>query len=79
MKQTYVLHFVQEQLSLEVEEGTTVMNALKAANIFLDAPCGGKGTCHKCLVQISSDSALENSESLPDQNQQFPVHRHCKK
>ena len=57
MKQTYVLHFVQEQLSLEVEEGTTVMNALKAANIFLDAPCGGKGTCHKCLVQISSDSA----------------------
>lgn len=39
MKQTYVLHFVQEQLSLEVEEGTTVMNALKAANIFLDAPC----------------------------------------
>ena len=70
MKQTYVLHFVQEQLSLEVEEGTTVMNALKAANIFLDAPCGGKGTCHKCL---------ENSESLPDQNQQFPVHRHCKK
>ena len=57
MKQTYVLHFVQEQLSLEVEEGTTVMNALKAANVFLDAPCGGKGTCHKCLVQISSDSA----------------------
>ena len=33
------------------------MNALKAANIFLDAPCGGKGTCHKCSVQISSDSA----------------------
>lgn len=39
MKQTYVLHFVQEQLSLEVEEGTTVMNALKTAHIFLDAPC----------------------------------------
>ncbi len=57
MKQTYVLHFVQEQISLEVEEGTTVMNALKAAHIFLDAPCGGKGTCHKCLVQVSSDSA----------------------
>lgn len=57
MKQTYVLHFVQEQISLEVEEGTTVMNALKAAHIFLDAPCGGKGTCHKCLIQVSSDSA----------------------
>lgn len=57
MKQTYVLHFVQEQISLEAEEGTTVMNALKAAHIFLDAPCGGKGTCHKCLVQVSSDSA----------------------
>lgn len=57
MKQTYSLHFVQEQISLEVEEGTTVMNALKAAGIFLDAPCAGKGTCQKCLIQISTDSS----------------------
>ena len=57
MKQTYSLHFVQEQISLEVKEGTTVMNALKAAGIFLDAPCAGKGTCQKCLIQISTDSS----------------------
>lgn len=57
MKQTYILHFVQEQISLETEEGTTVMNALKAAGIFLDAPCAGKGTCQKCLIQISTDSS----------------------
>ena len=57
MKQSHILHFVQEQISLEVEEGTTVMNALKAADIFLDAPCAGKGTCQKCLIQISTDAS----------------------
>jgi len=35
--------------------GETLLERVSAAGIFLDAPCGGKGRCGKCLVRLSPD------------------------
>ncbi|GHV79375.1 hypothetical protein AGMMS49944_11660 [Spirochaetia bacterium] len=34
--------------------GETILDAAKRANIPLDAPCEGKGSCGKCRVQVLS-------------------------
>lgn len=40
------------------EKGMTVMEVLRAAGIFIDAPCGGRGQCGKCKVKVSG--SVEN-------------------
>ncbi len=42
---------------LHVPGGTTVKEAAGIAGIVIDTPCGGTGTCGKCLVQVISGSA----------------------
>lgn len=39
---------------LELEEGTTYLEAQIKAGFHPDAPCGGQGTCGKCLVDVIS-------------------------
>lgn len=36
----------------EVASGTELLAAARAAGVDIDAPCGGKGTCGKCMVRI---------------------------
>ena len=57
MPQKYKLTFRPENTSIDVPEDITLMEALKDAGIFLDAPCGGRGTCGKCLVKISENGS----------------------
>jgi uncharacterized 2Fe-2S/4Fe-4S cluster protein (DUF4445 family) len=35
--------------------GETIYERIKAEDIFIEAPCGGRGRCGKCLVQLSPD------------------------
>lgn len=46
------LTFVEEHFSTEVPAGTQLLAAMRSAGIFVDAPCGGQGTCGKCLVFV---------------------------
>jgi Na+-transporting NADH:ubiquinone oxidoreductase subunit F len=39
---------------LEVEGGSTLLNTLSNAGIFLPSACGGGGTCVQCLCQVHS-------------------------
>jgi uncharacterized 2Fe-2S/4Fe-4S cluster protein (DUF4445 family) len=48
----YHVTFIREKKEIDVEAGTTVLEALRAAGLTPDAPCGGAGTCGKCQVQI---------------------------
>ena len=41
---------------LELEEGTSYLDAQIKAGFSPDAPCGGQGTCGKCLVDVISPS-----------------------
>lgn len=45
------------QLLAETEgiSGEPIRDRIKALNIFLDSPCGGRGRCGKCLVRLSPD------------------------
>ncbi|MEN8263548.1 MAG: ASKHA domain-containing protein [Nitrospirota bacterium] len=43
--------------SIKIEQGTSVLEALKESGIHLTTSCGGKGTCGKCKVVIQSGSA----------------------
>jgi Uncharacterized metal-binding protein len=42
--------------TIEVPRGTDLLEAARQAGVEMDAPCGGKGTCGKCLVSIISGS-----------------------
>ena len=42
--------------TIEVPQGTDLLEAARQAHVEIDAPCGGKGTCGKCLVSIISGS-----------------------
>ena len=55
----YTVEFIHENKTIQVEEGTTVLQAERIAGLSPDAPCGGSGKCGKCLVKISGH--VENS------------------
>ncbi|MGI6095002.1 MAG: ASKHA domain-containing protein [Lachnospiraceae bacterium] len=50
----FTITFVKEQLSIQIPEGTTLLDAQIQAGLLPDAPCGGRGTCGKCTVHILS-------------------------
>ena len=41
-------------VTVEVEPGTTVLDAARVAGVNILATCGGKGTCGKCAVRLSA-------------------------
>lgn len=47
---------------ISVAPGTELLAALRQAGIEVDASCGGKGTCGKCIVRITKGEV--NSSSL---------------
>jgi uncharacterized 2Fe-2S/4Fe-4S cluster protein (DUF4445 family) len=49
--------------TLDVPPGTEILAAIRQAGLEVDAPCGGKGTCGKCLVQIR-DGQVDTAASL---------------
>jgi uncharacterized 2Fe-2S/4Fe-4S cluster protein (DUF4445 family) len=50
------IRFYPVNRKVRVRTGTTVWDAAAKADIFLDAPCGGRGHCGKCRVRFSEDA-----------------------
>lgn len=46
----HTVNYILEGRSVQVPEGTTLLEAQRLANLPTDAPCGGKGSCRKCAV-----------------------------
>src|SRR4030066_601637 len=42
-------------------KGTTILKACASANILLNAPCNGEGTCGKCVVQVIEGASAPDS------------------
>lgn len=53
----YRVEFFPNGTSVEVEEGTTVAEAARQADVFINNICGSKGSCGKCRVRISKGRA----------------------
>lgn len=60
-----VVHFIDKNVLVTVENGTTILEAARKADLILESPCNGMGTCGKCKVQlpISQLSNVRQSES----------------
>lgn len=52
----YKVHFLPADVTAEVLEETTILEAARNAGVHIDAPCGGMGTCGKCKVRITEGS-----------------------
>ncbi len=50
---THEVTFIREGKSIQAEEGTTLLQAQRQAGLDPDAPCGGQGTCGKCMVHVT--------------------------
>lgn len=48
----YPIHILPIDRSVPAEAGETLLSALRRAGVFVDAPCGGSGTCGKCAVTL---------------------------
>ena len=48
----YTVHYIEEGHSVRVPAGTTLLQARILCGLPADAPCGGRGTCGKCLCEI---------------------------
>ena len=55
-----------QKRQIAASEGQTVLQALQNAGIYVEASCGGGGTCGKCLVQINKVPRLACSASAAD-------------
>ena len=51
----FTVTFVRENIKINVEEGTTLLEAEIRAGLCPDAPCGGQGKCGKCLVKADGE------------------------
>ncbi|GBU27660.1 ferredoxin [Treponema sp. R8-4-B8] len=56
--------FLPDNITVEAEKGTSLLSAARSAKIFVETPCGGKGTCQKCRVKITASRG--NGESVKD-------------
>ncbi|MDR2339254.1 MAG: ASKHA domain-containing protein [Deltaproteobacteria bacterium] len=54
----------QEDRLIQAENGVTLFKALTDADLRLDAPCGGKGKCGKCVVTATGELSVPNSQEI---------------
>ncbi|MCL2251169.1 MAG: ASKHA domain-containing protein [Treponema sp.] len=56
-------------ITIEAKQGSSLLEAARHGGVFIETPCGGKGTCKKCLVQIKENndqSVLICQTSVPE-------------
>jgi uncharacterized 2Fe-2S/4Fe-4S cluster protein (DUF4445 family) len=54
--------FLPSGETIDVPSGSLLMDAAGLAGIMIELPCGGKGTCGKCLVQIAHGTVACKSD-----------------
>ena len=57
---TLKIVFLPENSHVHVLPGTTVLEAAGRANIIIETPCGGKGTCGQCRVIVRRNAPPPN-------------------
>lgn len=50
--QKHIVCFPEIGRELEISEKKTILEAMISAGIPIDAPCGGRGSCGKCTVEL---------------------------
>ncbi|GAE86774.1 2Fe-2S iron-sulfur cluster-binding protein [Acetivibrio straminisolvens] len=47
--------FYPHNKSINVKEGTTILEAARSAGVIIESPCNGAGTCGKCKVRLERE------------------------
>lgn len=50
-----IVIFKPDNRSIDVPNGTTILEASRKAGVLIEAPCNGAGHCGKCLVRLPVD------------------------
>lgn len=58
------IKFLPNEISVEVEEGTTLMKAAEEAGVHINNLCGGKGVCGRCRVQVANGEIKADKHSI---------------
>ena len=59
----YIMKINSTEREFEIEQGTNLLEALSDYGIVVKSPCGGKGTCGKCLIEVDGQlSQVEETE-----------------
>ena len=62
--------FLPDNIEIERPAGSSLLEAARLAGVFVETPCGGKGTCQKCRVRITANGeqyALLCQAAVPDE------------
>ena len=60
----YKVNFLPEQKEVEVETGTTLLQAAEQAGIRLNTLCGGEGLCGECRLQVVDGKAQAGKNAI---------------
>lgn len=61
----YSVVFLPDNLKVEVETGTNLLEAAQQAGIHVKSTCGGKGTCGKCTVKVIQGKVSGGQGNIP--------------
>lgn len=54
----YKVSFPNQNITVEVEAGSTLLTAAREAGVMVEAPCNGHGTCGKCKVRVVDPAGI---------------------
>ncbi len=57
-----------EKKTLKVTEGLSLLEALRINGYDIYAPCGGRGTCNKCTVEVGGEGTVISCNYYPDKD-----------
>ena len=60
----YKVTFLPDHKEVEVEEGTTLLAAAEAADVYINSVCGGEGLCGECRLQVVSGNARADKHAI---------------
>ncbi len=60
--------FKPSGITMEMPSGSPLLACAKEHDVRVDAPCGGQGTCGKCLVKIEKGSVVFDNNGILSQD-----------
>ncbi len=60
----YKVTFLPDNKTVEVEAGTTLLQAAETANVYINSLCGGEGLCGECRLQVLKGNARADKHAI---------------
>lgn len=64
------IRFVNEDISIEVEEGTKLIDSIRKAGLKIETPCNSVGKCGKCKVRAFGELYPKTQDELRHTNEE---------